>query len=328
MNKIYHPEFLQTVLKETENFKALLNNSRKILITTHERPDGDAAGSLLALSIALKLDNKEVVSHVPDPIPEYLSFLPDFDKATSVNQDLSSFDLIIALDHSELKRTRNSEIYKTKTPVVAIDHHATSDRIGTVVIVLPEAAATSEILAEVIPTLGYKINSDIATCLLAGVVTDTGSFQHANVSSHVLKISAKLMEKGGNLRGIMQSVFGGRSLRSLKIIGRALERIETNPQTGAAISVITYKDLAECGASLDDLSGVVNLLNSVPEAAFSLLLTEYEQGKLKGMLRSEPEKKIDVSKIAAMFGGGGHKLASGFEIAGTLIKDENGWRIV
>lgn len=328
MNKNTHPEFLQPVFDETEKLKALLSKSRKILITTHERPDGDAAGSLLALSLALKSDSKEVVSFVPDPIPEYLSFLPGFEKTTNEVQDLDSFDLIFALDHSELKRTGNPEIYKTKTPIAAIDHHATSDRIGTAVIVLPEAAATSEILTELIPELGYKIDGQIATCLLTGIITDTGSFQHANVSSHVLKISAKLMEKGGNLRGIMQSVFGGRSLRSLKIIGRALERIETNPKTGAAISIITHKDLEESGASLDDLSGVVNLLNSVPEAAFSLLLTEYEQGKLKGSLRSEPEKKIDVSQIAAMFGGGGHKLASGFEIAGTLVKDENGWRII
>lgn len=322
-------KFLATYGKEVEGIKELIAKAQHILVTTHSRPDSDAVGSILALSIALSKIGKTVTAHTPDEPAEFLKFLVGYDKIQIGKLDVSKFDLIIAVDHSELKRTGLAdEIKASGKPLVAIDHHFTSDRFGTVALVISDAAATCEIIAEIIPALGISMDADIATALLSGIVGDTGSFQHSNVSPHVMQISSKLMEQGANLRAIMRSMYGGRSLSALRITGRALERVQANPKTGAAISIITHQDLEECGATVDDLAGVVNLLNSIPETSFSFLLTEYEKGKLKGSLRSEPEKEVDVSQIAKMFGGGGHKLASGFEVVGTLVKDETGWRIV
>jgi phosphoesterase RecJ-like protein len=255
--------------------------------------------------------------------------LVGFEKIKQDVLPLTKYELIIALDHSNINRTGLAEeIEKSGKKLVAIDHHATSDRIGDLVFVLPDAAANCEILSEIIPQLGVKIDTNIATALLTGIVGDTGSFQHAGVSSHIMQVSSFLMEQGANLRAIMRAMYGGRSLPALRITGRALERVQANSATGAAVSIITQQDLEECGATLDDLAGVVNLLNSIPETSFSFLLTEYEKGKIKGSLRSEPEKQVDVAKIAAQFGGGGHKLASGFEVAGTLVRDETGWKII
>lgn len=306
----------------------LLHGSERVLATTHRHPDGDALGSLLAVARALTTVGKSVTAHTPDAPPATFRFIPGFTDVTQSVDPVRTFDLVVALDHTELARTNlASELLEARIPVVGIDHHATSDRRATVVFVEPDAAATCEILAELLPALALPVDAGTATCLLTGLMTDTGSFQHPNTSARVLEAAARLLERGADLRAVVSATNGQRSLASLRIIGRALERLHANPETRAAISFVTHEDLRECGASVDDLTGVVNLLNSIPEASFSLLLTEYEHGKLKGSLRSDADKAVDVSAIAKRFGGGGHALASGFEVAGRLVRGAEGWRI-
>ncbi len=313
--------------REIDRFRELAEKAERILITTHARPDGDAIGSITALKRALELKGKEVVAHAPDPVPDFLRFLKGASEAVTDAGDIKRYGLIVGLDHSALARTKlEPEIRASGVPLAVIDHHVTNKEPADAAIIVPEAAATCEILTFLLRQLEWPIDADIATSLLCGLVTDTGSFQHSGTSPAVLEAASFLMEKGGDQRAIMRNILGKRPVSALKIIGRALERIQTNPKTGAAVSFITNRDLEECGATGEDLSGVVNMLNSVPEANYSLLLTEHE-GVLKGSLRSEPEKNVDVSKIALSFGGGGHKFASGFEVAGTLKKDDRGWYI-
>jgi phosphoesterase RecJ-like protein len=172
-----------------------------------------------------------------------------------------------------------------------------------------------------------SLNKEIATCLLTGIFTDTGSFMHDSTTPAILKMAAKLMTKGARLSHIAHETYQKKDLPCLCIWGKALSRIMVSDKTGAAVSVITPEDMQECRAELDDLSGVVNLLNALPQAQFALLLAEYEPGKIKGSLRSEPHKNIDVSKLAKFLGGGGHKLASGFEVEGHLVEEEGMWRV-
>jgi phosphoesterase RecJ-like protein len=306
----------------------LLRGSERILVTTHRQPDGDALGALLGTARALRAVGKRVTPHTPDAAPAAFRYLPGFADIVHGAVDVSAYDLVIALDHTELARTGLAgELLDARLPVVAIDHHATADRRAAVVVVVPEAAATCELLADLLPVLELPVDAETATCLLTGLITDTGSFQHASTTDHVLATAGRLLELGADLRAIIVAAYGQRSLAALRIIGRALERLRANPETGAAISFVTRDDLHECGASVDDLNGVVNLLNTIPEASFSLLLTEYEHGKLKGSLRSDADKAVDVSVIAKRFGGGGHTLASGFEIAGRLVRGADGWSI-
>lgn len=306
----------------------LLKASERILVTTHRHPDGDAIGSLLAMTRALRAVGKTVTPHTPDAPPEFLRFLPGCSDITQSARSLSDTDLVIALDHSELSRTGLAEeLLHGSVPVVAIDHHITSDRRATIALVAPEASSTCELLSELFPVVNLPIDQGTATCLLTGLVTDTGSFQHANTSSESFRVAASLVSAGADFRAVIAGIYGSRPLQALRIMGRALERLQANEVTGAAISFVTHEDLKECGATADDLTGVVNLLNTIPEARFALLLTEVERGKLKGSLRSEPEKAVDVAAIARRFGGGGHTLASGFEVAGRLVRDEHGWRI-
>lgn len=315
-------------LHEQELLQHLLRTSEDILVTTHRHPDGDAVGSLLGTALALRAAGKRVTAHTPNPPPAFLQFLPGFSTITQRAPALSHVDVTIALDHSELHRTGlEQELLEARRPLIAIDHHATADRRGSINIVAPEAAATAEMLEHLLPALGCSITPDVATCLLTGIMTDTGSFQHANTSTRVFASAARLLTYGADLRVITASVFGGRNLSALRAAGRALEHLTVNLQTGMVLSVLTKADLEEFGATAEDLAGVVNLLNTIPEANFSLLLTEIEEGKIKGSLRSDPEAAVDVSSIARRFGGGGHRLASGFEVAGRLIRDETGWRV-
>lgn len=331
---------LSADLPEVTLLRDLLAVSARILVTTHRRPDGDAVGSVLAMSRALRARGIEATAHTPDPPPSFLRFLAGFDTITHNPGPIPAYDLVIALDHSELGRTGlANQLLTAHLPVVAIDHHATADRRASVALIIPEAAATCEILCVLFPLVGLPVDASIATCLLTGLVTDTGSFQHANTTARVLAAAGKLLELGADLRSVVTSAFGQRPLPALRIAGRALERLAVNPATGAVISVVTHEDLQACGASEQDLTGVVNVLNTLPEASFALLLTEYEKGKLSGSLRASPrtsakgtlwgksEQAVDVSLIAQKFGGGGHTLASGFEVAGRLVRDPEGWRI-
>ncbi|TSC71733.1 MAG: phosphoesterase RecJ domain-containing protein [Parcubacteria group bacterium Gr01-1014_38] len=314
--------------KDVALARDLLRESQRIVVTTHRHPDGDAIGSLLGVTVALRASQKDVTAHTPNPPPEFLRFLPGFSTITHTVAPLSTVDLALALDHSELHRTGlERELLEGRRPVIAIDHHATADRKASIAFVVPEAAATAEILEGLLPELELLITPEVATCLLTGIITDTGSFQHANTSTRVLETAARLVERGADLHAITAHIFAGRSLSALRIAGRAIERLTVNPETKMALSVLTKADLEECGVTAEDLTGVVNLLNTIPEASFSLLLTEIEEGKIKGSLRSEPEAAVDVSSIAQHFGGGGHRLASGFEVAGRLVRDETGWRV-
>lgn len=305
-----------------------LRTARRVLLGTHEHPDGDAAGSTLALLHALKVQGKEVVAYVPDPAPELLDFLPGFELLTTTKPEVASFDTVVLLDYTQLYRTHIEAEVRAHPNTICIDHHYDNKGETTLSLIVPRAAATAQILTELFRSHDIPITRDMATCLLTGIFTDTGSFMHDSTTPDILQMAADLMQRGARLAHIAHETYQKKDIPSLRIWGRALSRVMVNEATGAAVSVITYQDLAECGASLDALSGVVSLINTLPQGKFALLLTEYEPGKIKGSLRSEPTKGVDVSKIAQAFGGGGHKLASGFEVEGSIQQINGKWRIV
>jgi len=304
-----------------------LRHSKRVLIATHEHPDGDAIGSSLALMHALRMQGKQVTCYIPDPAPEYLQFLPGFDQLTTDKPTVTDYDLIVVVDCTKLFRAHLEAEVLAHTNTIVIDHHHDNDEGGTLNLVLTEAAAVAQILTEVFLMTGVAINRDIATCLLTGIFTDTGSFMHDSTTPEILELASELMGMGARLSHIAHETYQKKELPSLRIWGEALSRVMVNEKTGAAISLITHQELVQHGATLDDLAGVVNLLNTLPKTSFALLLTEYEPGKIKGSLRSEPHKGVDVSKIAKRLGGGGHKLASGFEIDGHLVQDNGSWRV-
>lgn len=315
--------------KETiQQITDALRQSKRVLIGTHEHPDGDALGASLALWHMLREQGKHAQIYIPDPAPEFFSYLPGFEELKSDKPDVSTFDTLVLLDYTQLYRTHIEQEALSHPRTISIDHHYDNVSETKINLIVPEAAATAQILFELFDHLKWPITKDIATCLLTGIFTDTGSFMHDSVTPDILEISSVLMKKGARLSHIAHETYQKKDLAGLRIWGRALSRIIANEITGASVSVITYKDLQECRATLDDLSGVVNMLNALPQTKFAMLLVEFEPGKIKGSLRSEPHKGVDVSKIAKRLGGGGHKLASGFEVDGHLVKQDGEWRII
>jgi phosphoesterase RecJ-like protein len=309
--------------EKINQIKKIIEENNNFLIISHERPDGDALGSVLAMKIALEKQGKKAIGFCADVLPENFNFLPGIEKIKNdpkiVDEFIKNLEnrySIILVDCSEIYRTGLKNL-KKENVALAIDHHPLVHPEAKLSIIEVEVSSASEIIFDLFKKLDIEINKDIAICLLTGIICDTGGFKHSNTNSKTLEISAELMKKGARLNKITKKVFRSKNETTLKIWGRALSRIQKDPKTGLAFSIITYDDLKQCGASLEDLSGISNIISTAKEARFSLLLTEYEKGKLSGSLRSEEFKGVDVSQIAKLFNGGGHKFASGFKIKGS-----------
>lgn len=253
---------------------------------------------------------------------------------TFKNEDISfsygtfKFDLIIVLDSPDLDRLgplydgQTSLFYET--PVINLDHHAGNDFFGKINWVDLTATSTAEILVSLMESLAREkplIDEDIATALLTGIITDTGSFQNANTTPKSLTVAAQLVAAGGRQQEIIRHVFKTKPLSTLKLWGRILEKVSFDESSRFIWSKITRADFIESGASDTETSGVIDeLLKSAPEIDFALLLVERADG-LHGSLRAVGSG-VDVSVIAKLFGGGGHEAAAAFQIAGATLEKE------
>lgn len=289
--------------------------AQRILIVMHEKPDGDALGSALALRLALKHLGREVTVAAVDAPPESYSYLPHFFKIADGFKP-QDFDMAIIVDCGGWKRTGFFEDDELNidwpTHLAVIDHHATQKLTPGIHLVDPNMSSSAQLVFYICEEWGVPITQEVATCLMTGLSTDTGSFKHSNTTAEVFRIASRLMEAGASLSKITQNIYLGRSVPALRLWGRTLNKIKQDRELGMIFSVITKKDLDECGANLEDLEGVIDLMNTVPGASATMLLSERD-GEVKGSLRTN-DPDVDVSKLAAIFGGGGHIKAAGFSV--------------
>lgn len=314
--------------KEFNTLKYIIKNSQRILLFAHSRPDSDTIGSNLAFYYYLKGLDKEVEVACFDTMPEYLKIFANYDLKHPGEIDLHSFDSIIAMDSVERGFEKIRDKFLDNQAIVLIDHHPDIKEDGDLNIMEASFSSVSEIIFDYFEFHNIKISSKIATLLLMGILGDTGNLQHSNTTPKVMHIVAKLLNRGASVAKISKMIFSNNRFSTLKLWGRALEKAKINPNNKMIATVITKKDLEECQASYDDTAEIASILNTVPETSFSLVLSERDGGIIKGSLRSEKYKGVDVSEVAHQFGGGGHKLASGFEIKGRIVEEENGWKIV
>lgn len=310
----------------------LISRAQKILILLHEFPDGDTVASSLALYLALKKLGKEVVCACKDNVPEPFLFLSQSDV---IKHDflLGDFGLVVIIDCGDLRRTgyaeRLKELVKTrKIKILNIDHHSKSNltKLATVSFVDEGKAAAGEIVCELLGALKIEVTPPIATCILCALYTDTGGFQFSNTTPAALELAGRMLAAGGRLKEITENIELAKSPALLRLWGVALSRVRVN-KLGIASSVVLQKDLALCGASQEDISGIVNLMNTVSEARVSVLFFEAETGKIKASLRCGSTGDVDVSRLAAVFGGGGHKKAAGFYLDGEIVAENGQWKI-
>ncbi|MBU0981583.1 DHH family phosphoesterase [Patescibacteria group bacterium] len=315
--------------EEIDQAKERIYKAQNILIISHQSPDPDTIGANLALRMQLEAIGKNVVSACADQIPENCDFL---EKSQSFVTDFNStdFDLIITVDissHELLKFhiTKPELLDRTKTFIINIDHHPTNNNFGNINIVMPSAPAACFILYLFFSYYGWSITPQIATALLHGLYFDTGSFMHSNTSSASLRVAGRLIALGASHKTIVRRQFHTNTIPQLRVWGHALSRASFNSKN-AIVTAITKQDFQRENANPDDLSGLINYINCVPEASFCMLLAEDMKGNIKGSMRTLKEN-IDLSQIASLFGGGGHKKAAGFKVPGEL-KSKIAWEII
>lgn len=308
--------------------KQLLEGASSVLLTTHERTDGDDLGSALALAHHLKNAGKQVAVVVSGGVPSQLQYLPMSETVTE-NLPATQFDALIISGCSVKDRVKHEAILQLKIPTINLDHHPDNKMYGDVNVVDPTKSSVAELTYDFFKFAGWEINHDIALCLLTGIVTDTGIFMHSNTQASTLAAAAELMTKGARVSTVTKHTYEGKDLASLKAWSQALGNAHYDPVKQMIYSIITSDELDALGnPPMSAFEGVVETLNKVPEAKFAMFLKQ-DQNTIKGSLRSEEYKGVDVQAIAQSLGGGGHKLAAGFTLLGTLARDSRGkWEVV
>jgi bifunctional oligoribonuclease and PAP phosphatase NrnA len=313
--------------KEFHTLNYTIRGSENILLFAHSSPDGDTFGSVLALKTYIESLGKNVDIACFDPLPEYLSPFSSVTFMSPDNLDLKKYKLIIATDSVERGFEKVLPKIAPDQVTAIIDHHPDITIRCDISIVDPTYSSVCEMIYEFFVANEIKITREISTFLMLGIIADTGVLQHSNTTSHVFDIISELMKKGAPMGKIINATFNSKKISTLKLWGRAFERARINGDNGMITSVLTRDDIKEFGATTEDIAQVATILNTVPGTKFSLVLSERDDGIIKGSLRSEKYKGVNVSTLAAQFGGGGHELASGFEIKGKIVETENGWKI-
>lgn len=246
----------------------------------------------------------------------------------SFSKGTGDFDLIITVDTGDLVQLGalyedNKPMFKN-IPVLNIDHHASNGKFGVHNFLDYSVAATTQMLTPLILELEQEhgeelIDEDVATLLLVGIITDTGSFQHSNTTPEAFEVAADLLERGARQQEIIKHVYKTKSLATLKLWGRVLSKIQA--EGPLVYSTISLMDLADTNASSDDSDGIIDeLMSNAPNAEVVLLLKEKGKGFVTGSLRA-PGKNADVSAIAQLLGGGGHIKAAGFRIKDKSLEE-------
>jgi len=319
---------MKSFIKEFATLNYIINKSESVLLFAHTGPDGDTVGANLALKEYIESLGKKADIACFDSFPSYLDGIFHAEFVDPEKIDFSVYDAVIACDSVERGFSKIFEKISKDSATVFIDHHPDIHIEGDVNIIDPSISSVCEIVYRFFSFCNLKISKEMATYLMVGILGDTGSLQHSNTSPYVMNITSDLMKKGAPISKIVDTIFANKKISTLKLWGRAFEKAKINSDSGMIVTVITKEDIEECEASTEDIAQVASILNTVPGTKYSLILSQRDENTVKGSLRSEEYKGTDVSEIAHKFGGGGHKLASGFEVKGRIVETEEGWEIV
>ena len=295
-----------------DSIRREIEQAKRIAVVSHIRPDGDAVGSLMGIALALEAAGKEVQKVLIDGTPETLHFVAKSDRIIALPS--SPIDLIIVVDASELPRVGKA-LDGFGVPDINIDHHITNTHFARINLVEPTAAATAEILANILPELGLDITPESAQALLTGILTDTIGFRTAAVTPNTLRLAASLMERGADLNQLYQAALLQRGVNAFRYWGRGLSQIETEGEM--VWTTLTLADRQRAGYPGYDDADLINVLSGARGAKVAMIFIEQQDGKIKVSWRAR--NGYDVSQIALQFGGGGHQAASGAEIKGRLV---------
>lgn len=288
--------------------------AEKIIILTHESPDGDAIGSSLAMKLALEELGKQADVIIPE-IPRLYKFLPSINQVKK-ESEIKSYDLAISVDCADLKRLAGREYFENARKTVVIDHHGSNNMFGDLNYVNPVSPACCEILAYVFEYFQIEITKEIGTCIMTGIITDTGGFRHPTVNPETFEFTAELIRKGINVPDIYKRTLRTQTRANFLLTQRVMDRMEILEDGKVTFTYVTLKDKEEVEAEPGDTEGLVEIGRDIEGVEVAILLKQKEENLFRISMRSG--SYVNVSDVCLMFGGGGHQRAAGATAQGTL----------
>ncbi len=288
----------------------------RFLVVTHENPDGDALGSMLATTVALRGLGKDAVMYLGGaaPLPREYSFM-HFDGLVRELPGDEDERVLVAVDCAKADRMGPDPAPVERTGmIVNIDHHHDNTRFGDVNLIVADASSTGEVLRDVFRELGVELTPEIAEPLYIALVTDTGRFQYANTTPKSLRLAAELVEAGADVHAVFQQVYESVEFAKLKLLARALERATVLEGGRIVVSFLVRTDFADVGAAEPYSEGIIDYLRAVEGSELAVLIREppRDEGPTRRVSLRASVDELDVSAIARLFGGGGHRQAAGF----------------
>ena len=291
-----------------------IKKANKIVILTHETPDGDAVGSCLGLKLALEKIGK-YSDIIMTNYARTFEFLPRVSEIET-ESDIKNYDLAISLDCANFKRLDNREYFENAKKTIVIDHHGSNNMYGDINYVNPVAPACSEILLAILSYYEIEVDVEIGTCLLTGIITDTGGFQYPATTADTFEYAAELLRKGVDIADICKRTLQTKTKANFELQKRVMDRMEILENGKVAFSYIDQKDMDEVKAEEGDHEGLVNIGRNIEGVEVSIFIRQKDnENAYKVSLRSG--SYVNVSDVCLMFGGGGHPRAAGALIQGT-----------
>jgi phosphoesterase RecJ-like protein len=311
----------QTTTTELQAVVDAIRGHERFVLTTHENPDGDALGSLLATKLAFDRLGKDsvMVLYGDAPLPGEYAFMALVGLQRRWPDDVSE-RVLVALDCANESRIADPEVLGRVPLSIDLDHHHDNSRFGDVNLVVPDASSTGEVLRDLFRELGIELTPDIAEPLYIALVTDTGRFQYTNTTPRALRLAAELVEAGADVHRVFQGVYESVQFAKLKLLARALERAQVYEGGRIVVSYLLRTDFAEVGAAEPYSEGIIDYLRAVEGADMAVLIREppREGGPTRRVSLRASVDELDVSAIARKSGGGGHRQAAGFSSEASI----------
>jgi bifunctional oligoribonuclease and PAP phosphatase NrnA len=306
-----------TTRNDLEAVADAIRANDRFLVVTHENPDGDALGSMLGTTLALRSLGKDVVMYLSGdaPLPgEYRFLRLEELQRGELPADVGE-RVLLAVDCANERRIGpESTALERARLVVDVDHHHDNSRFGAVNLIVPDASSTAEIVRDVLRELDVELTPDIAESLYVALVTDTGRFQYSNTTPKSLRLAAELVEAGADVHGIFRHVYETVQFAKLKLLARALDRAQLFEGGRLVVSYLVRGDFAAVGAEEPYSEGIIDYLRSVEGSEMVALIREppRDEGPARRVSLRSSHDEVDVSAIARQVGGGGHRQAAGF----------------
>lgn len=285
-----------------------------VALACHVNPDPDALGSMLGLSEFLRSLGKQTVcsfGNEPFELPRWLSELPGREALVPPSSFPKAPAVLVTCDTASLERLGALVGRASKAAeVVWIDHHRSTDDLGSIPVIDPEASSTSELVVRLIDAMGGEMPDTTAKCLYAGLVTDTGRFQYEAVTPAAIRLGARLREHPFDHAKLAQALYEDNAYAYLKLLGSILQRLNFVEEVGLVWTSLTQADLAEAGVGPAETDDLIDIIRTAREADVAAVVKQQADGRFKVSARSRGSH--DLAKLAATFGGGGHRLAAGY----------------